>query len=191
VSITGVSGNPPSSDGTDDFGLADGPQDLPENETFGVAFVARTQSQGRFFGVNNSGNEFSVAVDGAASAGSSDLVLRLLDGSSEILLSSGVVADGDIKLACINKLGNDASTDIRVFIDDMSSSSVVPITVDQNTGFDNNQYGAGIDMGFFARNTDFSGITQHLDAEIPFIEFNEQPYSQQDRLDLKQRVPGL
>jgi hypothetical protein len=184
-----------SSDGVDDFGVADGPQTLPENESFGVVMVINSSDQtdatAVFDSKDPSDDQFSVADNDFFDGSAGELIFRIREsGNALVVETDDVVYDGNTHLICINKNGDDA-TQINIYVDDMTSPTSV--TVHNNiSGFNSANYSNTADMGFFANNNLASGaIEGHKAINATFIEFNEQPYSQQDRLDLKQRAPGL
>jgi hypothetical protein len=198
MSINGVSASTlngdraASSDGVDDFTVADGPQNLPENETFGVAMVFNSTDDSTptaWFGAEDrSDATFFRFLDSAIiNSGSGELLVTLNDGRNAINVETTTkIADGATHLICVNKT-SDAITDIDIYVDDMQT----PVNVDRtSSGFDHTAYTISSEMGFFARKKQ-ARIGLHKTLDLPFIEFNEQPYSQQDRLDLKQRAPGL
>jgi hypothetical protein len=198
MSISGVSASTlngaraASSDGVDDFGVADGPQDLPENETFGVAMVFRSADQRdltTLFSAESSTGVFELTDSDAFDNSTGELRFRLKDNNANTIVTetSDKFFDGDTHLICLNKTGDNA-TDVNFYVDDMNSQAKTNEAATQN--FNNTAYTNNRDTGFFAANLQGS-IARHLDADMPFIEFNEEPYSQQDRLDLKQRAPGL
>jgi hypothetical protein len=202
MSINGVSANTlnssrsASSDGVDDVGLADGPQDLPQNATFGIAMVIRSSDlsdNSHIFGARGSNGSFFRLFSNDSIASTNEFpVLGLRPDSSRSELRAvpnTKVIDGSTHLFVINKNGADI-TDTAFFIDDMQTPTGA--TIPRNGVSDPNSYANTADMGFFALNDDDNGsITNHKSLDLPFIEFNEQPYSQQERLNLKQRAPGL
>jgi hypothetical protein len=198
MSITGVSASTlngdrsASADGVDDVGLADGPQDLPENETFGVAMVFNDSSKANsssFFSVNDNGAVFEVLDSNFRDSSLGELFVTLLDNNGNIISveTTKQFINGQTNIMVLEKLNNTASG-ISIYINDMSSPVSTVNHVSQN--FDHNNYSVNLDMGFFARSAN-SGVDRFNETDISFIEFNEQPYSQQDRLELKQRAPGL
>jgi hypothetical protein len=118
-----------------------------------------------------------------------ELRFRLKDNNNRTIVTetSDKFFDGNTHLICLNKTGNDA-TDVNFYVDDMTSQ--VKTNEPETQNFNNTAYTNNRGTGFFAANLQGS-IARHLDADIAFIEFNSEPYSQQDRLNLKQRAPGL
>jgi hypothetical protein len=194
MSINGVSASTlngdrtASSDGVDDFGLADGPQDLPENETFGIALVVQgtDRSNTSFFEIS----EFGVIDANAFDSSNGEILFQVDDSNNNFLSveSDEVVLDSQLHLIVINKLSNSGNDAVNMYIDSMASPS--SSTVQRDQGFDNENYNATDSMGFFSRN-DSGSASKHKALDLPFIEFNERPYSKQDRLGLKQRATGL
>jgi hypothetical protein len=198
MSINGVSAGTlngaraASSDGVDDFGLADGPQDLPEQEQFGLSFVVKStdaRDGTSMLGViEGPDNEFIIQDSDFSDGSVGELKLRLESPSGRLRVETvAKLIDSTTHLVCINKTGPSAS-DVEMYADDMSQQ--LPTTISKDNGFSSSDYAVTSDMGFFARE-EVGSITGHKALGLPFIEFNEEPYSQQDRLDLKQRAPGL
>jgi hypothetical protein len=201
MSITGVSASTlngdraASSDGVDDFGLADGPQDLPERETFGVAMVINSTDQtdlssvcGSTDGANNF-PAFQVDDSNAADTSTGELRIAIKDNNDNALNveTVGKIYDGQTRLIAINKTADTASS-ISIYVGDMTTQAAVNVNTAQS--FDHTNYSNSTQMGFFALDKLGSQVN-FKSLDMPFIEFNEKPYSQQDRLDLKQRAPGL
>jgi hypothetical protein len=200
MSINGVSASTlngsraASSDGVDDFGVtsAPGPESLPEQETFGIAVVFRSTDQRdltTLFSAESSTSIFELTDSDAFDNLTGELRFRLQDNNRNTIVTetSDKFFDGDTHLLCLNKNGNNA-TDVNFYVDDMNSQ--VKTNEPQAQKFNNTAYTNNRATAFFASNVRGS-IARHLDADMPFIEFNSDPYSQQDRLDLKQRAPGL
>jgi hypothetical protein len=197
MSINGVSSSTlngdrsASSDGVDDFGVANGPQDLPENETFGIAMVIRADQSSSFerlIGVQNGTAKF-IIIDFTATGGNS-FGFEVQDNNNNGISASvdGSVLDNQPHLIVINVDSTQGPAGIDIYADSMSAPTATSLLKDQP--FDATNYSMDFDMGFFARN-ELGNPDKFKALDLPFIEFNEQPYSQQDRLDLKQRAPGL
>jgi hypothetical protein len=179
-------------DSVDDFGLADGPQTLPENETFGFSVVindATPQDGTDVFGVGGAGSNFQVIDTDFADGSLGEFFISLDDANNNtIAIETNVgVIDGETHLVVFSKRGNSAS-DLTVYIDDMTTP--VSTRTEFNQPFDHTAYSNADDMAFFAENTP-SGVRRFNEGTFAFFEFNSDPYSQQDRLDLKQRASGL
>jgi hypothetical protein len=198
MSITGVSpgtlngDRTASPDGVDDFGLADGPETLPANKKFGVAMVvAGTDKRDttNFIGTNDGNEFFNINDTDFTDSSNGEPFVSLSDttGSQLFAESTVDVMDSTAHLVVINKLANSGGGAVEMFIDDMSADTAAIV---RDKGFTHTDYSLSLDMAFFAVND--SGTTlNHKAFSMPFIEFNTEPYSQQDRLDLKQRAPGL
>jgi hypothetical protein len=202
MSINGVSASTlngaraASSDGVDDFALADGPQTLPQNETFGVAFViqktsANSVTEALIDVAENSTFELLDLQNFDGSAGEVALLLTDSNGAPlnvEVDTAGTQITDGDTHLVCTNAETSQGASGIDFYVDDMTTPQ--PTTTINDGGFDNTSYSISEEAGFFARNND--GTTDRFtEFSSSFIEFNEERYSQQERLDLKQRAPGL
>jgi hypothetical protein len=205
MSIDGVSNttvgsnNAPaaSADGVDDVGsvpdlAALTPADLPSNETFGIAFTFKTTSTRNgthFFGGEGSGGRFTLEDNkfGDSSNGEPFLGLEDSNNGSIFVQTKASFASGNLNLCVINKNGNDASQ-VNFYINDMSTAK--PKRIDGNSGFDHTAYNYSARFNFFAERA--SGTTQNFrEYDSSLFEFNSEPYSQQDRLGLKQRAPGF
>jgi hypothetical protein len=183
-----------SSDGTDDAGIADGPQLLPENNpAFGVAFIFQSSDKTNPSTVFGSASAFEIIDSAAFDSSNGQLALVLGDGSSNtIFVEMNVnVCDGVPHLICLNKQ-SDSGNDVQFYVDDMSSGAAVSKTVHRNQGFNSADYArSGLNkMGFFAQNNS-SSFSRHKDLNAAFFEFNEEPYNATERQTLKQRAPGL
>jgi hypothetical protein len=202
ISITGVSpttlngARAASSDGVDDFGSIKtgppGPETLPASETFGVAMVFKSSSSNdltTWFGFEDFGGapRFDVHDNDGFDQSLGEILVLVTDNAGNRLAveTNNVLADSQIHLVVINKTSD---TSINFYVDDMSAKA--PASTQQSQGFDHTDFSPSIKMGFFARNSAGS-FDRRKSLTAPFFEFNEQPYSQQDRLNLKQRVPGL
>jgi hypothetical protein len=199
MSIDGVSASTlngdkaASSDGVDDFGKANGPQDLPQNKTFGVSMVFRSNdaSKSSWFGALDTSNQSRFQMTDIDVFDSSNGELRFsvrdINNNRLSLETSDSFTDSLSHLVVLNKTSN---SNAEFYVDDMSSTVSANLT---STGFDNTDYSVPFDMGFFSENrgSTGSGIIRSKSLDLPFIEFNTEPYSQQDRLDLKARAPGL
>jgi hypothetical protein len=201
MSINGVSASTlngaraASSDGVDDFGTVPSGtvETLPEQEQFAVAMVFKTDTDtvtNHIFGLNGTDGFFGVA-DFRFTDGSPHEISFIVQDSSGTSMSVNTVSkffnDNTTHLCVINKRGNNANTDVEIYVDSMTQTQTLDVVAN---GFDHTLYSLSGDMGFFAENTP-NGIEDEMNIDLPFIEFNEQPYSQQDRLDLQQRAPGF
>jgi hypothetical protein len=200
MSINGVSASTlngdrsASSDGVDDFAVSDGPQTLPEQKQFGIAFVFRssdTTDGSRWFGVSdsNTGAIFNIEDSDTFTGETGNLILRTKGGSGDLLVETAdQFVDGDVHLVVINKIANSGSGAVEFYVDGQQVNSTVQI----DSGFDHTNYSMNRDMHFFGRNqVNGSGARDFKALDMPFIEFNEEPYSSTERQNLKQRAPGL
>jgi hypothetical protein len=200
MSITGVSASTlngaraASSDGVDDFGLANGPQDLPEKESFGIAFVVNSTDKNDvtfWMGARdtNKNAQFGLIDFNISDNTNGEITFNLRDTNRNTIRIEGTtdVQDGDTHLICINKNSDDAG-DVSFYIDNMDAETTV--NVRRNQSFDNTDYLSDVDMGFFGGNTN-SGFDFHKTLDLPFIEFKQSPYSPLERQALKRRAPGL
>jgi len=177
-------------DGSSDHGLASGPNSLPENEAFGVAFTIEGTDKTdltEFWGVNDGGNRFTLFQDDA-SGSLGQPVLSLNDGSDGLKIEAKVdILDGDVHLVVINKAG-DSAADVDFYIDDMSSPVSQNNRIDQ--AFDHTNYSVSEDMGFFAENAGGS-VDGHIEYDTGIFEFRDETYSEDDRNELKDSRPEV
>jgi hypothetical protein len=182
-----------SGDGTDDFGRAVGPQTLPSLTEFGFAFVFETATAKDLtcWMASFDGNSFFQVIDLKTDDGSvGEILIELRDQtkSSIRVETAAQLDDGDPHLIVVNVDSSSGAGGIDIYIDTMDSTAATAIR--KNGSFDANSYANGTPMNFFARN-DRGSADLFKDLDMSFIEFNEQPYSQQDRADLRQRAPGI
>jgi hypothetical protein len=132
--------------------------------------------------------EFRVGNQGFSQF-SDSLVVVMSDDNRNLIANETKqkVFDGSIHLVVINKTGNSIS-DIEYYVDDMTSKAQTATITNQ--AFNNSNVSLSIDLAHFARNT-AGGIEGEIDCITSFTEFNGEPYSKQDRLDLLRRAPGL
>jgi hypothetical protein len=199
MSINGVSASTlngdraASSDGVDDLGLADGPQVVAENPQFALSFVYRgTDSQDFTDWLFSEDSQSLLGLNDTDAFDNStgELLFDMRDsnGNRISVESSPAITDGNIHLIVINCDSTQGASGVDVYIDDMDSP--VSDTHINDSGFKASQYSNSVPMGFFCRNV--GGSKKAFKSyETSFIEFNGGLYSQQDRLNLKQRAPGL
>jgi hypothetical protein len=203
MSINGVSASTlngsrtASSDGVDDFGQAkaNGPESLPEQETFGVAFVfnsSDTTDSTNLFGVKENPGRFEVQDSTFFDGATGELLFQIEDSNARFISveTTSKFFDSTTHLVVINVDSSQGASGVDIYVDNMTQTGGVSTTKTTDEGFDSAVYSASSSLGFFAQN-DNGTITSEKALDLPFIEFNEQPYSQQDRLDLLRRAPGL
>lgn len=178
-----------SGDGSDDYGLADGPQNILQNKSCGVAFTfARTSTGGSYFGsdiASASGPRFWVYDP--QDAGGFDVHFADDNENNISVVTDGSFNDGNIHAVVINKTGNSAS-DIEIYVDDMSSP--VPISTNSDQSFDHNSYSNSDDCAFFANN-EAGTIEKYMEMEAGIFEFNTDAYSQSERDGFVDRRPEV
>jgi hypothetical protein len=183
-----------SSDGVDDSGRADGPQTLPgQSDSFGIAavFKAPAESSSVLFGVTQSSGSTFRVIDNDFIKGAIGHVNLLFqdDASGDLRVATDKkFFDNTAQLMVLNKTGNTV-TDIEMYFNDMKTPA--SLTRSANATFSPSSYTSATQMGFFARLITGQSPSRHKTVNASFFEFNGQPYSQQDRLDLKQRALGL
>jgi hypothetical protein len=196
VSASTLNGNRAGlSDGVDDFGLTnnstDGPQNLAENKTLGVALTFKSSEipGGRKFGAEDRSDVFEILTTDFFTGTQGSINFRVRDGARG--LAEGTTTnfnDGVPHLVCINKTANTGSGAVDIYVDDMSTPT--SSTTGRDQGFDHSDYNVNQESAFYAGTKDGS-IGTFEASTISFFEFNAEPYSQQDRLELKQRAPGV
>ena len=178
-------------DGIDDFGLADGPQDIPENGEFGIAFTIEYNDDDisdfeRYLGCTDNGDEFQLASNGNGPPGNIGIGLR--DGSNRIrVYTDSTFGNEQTRAVVINKRGNDAA-DFEIFVDDMENEENTSISDDED--FDHNNYSNDADIGFYCRNNDDTP-SDHTEIDCGVFEFNNGPYSESERKDFISRRPEV
>ena len=178
-----------SGDGTDEYGLADGPQFIFNKESFGVAFTFETTDSDAQFGVvQEHVSEINVAGVGVESGGQVNLTLRDDNGATTAVETEQSYNDGDQYLCVINK--NDDNTDNwNFYVSDMENAEDTTVTADQGTDSDNMAL-SDEEFAFWARN-DGGSIDSHINADMGFWGFNPDPYTEQERKDLQSALPEV
>jgi hypothetical protein len=196
MSINGVSASTlngaraASSDGVDDFGSANSPEDLPgQSDSFGVAFTVLsndTTDNSTIFGArDNNGVLFQVTDSNAFDNSNGQPFLGLIDklGNALLVESTQSITDNAAHLVVINKQADTGPGAAEIFIDDMEVDTAVIRT---DGGFSSADYKNTEDMVFFARSLE--GTTSDFKSlDTTFIEFKESPYSPLERQALKRR----
>jgi len=178
-----------ASDGVDDFGTADGPQDLPQNETFGLGFTLqgtdKTDGSDWMF-LKDGNNRFNISDSDFFDGSVGEILFQVSDSNNNRLRveTNTDVMDGSAHTIIINKNGNDAS-DIDIYIDDMTTP--VTTNIRNNMAFNHTNYSPTLELGFFARNGDGT-ITNHKSFDTNIWEFNSAPYNLTQRSDFKTRA---
>ena len=179
-------------DGTDDYGLADGPQNLPQNETFGVALTLEdpSGSDTSYWMGSSDGNASIWLYDSNftdGTTGEMQFAVQDNNGNSIIVETDSSIADGNIHLIVWNKNSNSAAG-VDIYVDDMSTT--VPTTAREEQAFDHTNYTNAEPMGFFAERRDGS-INNYKSYDAGIFEFNTEPYTQTERDELKARRPEV
>jgi hypothetical protein len=199
MSITGVSASTlngsrtASSDGVDDF--ATSPlgtvETLPSNPEFSVALVFKAPNANgstAWMGAESgNGSRFRIVDNDFFDNSDGELEVLIRDTNNNPLAAGTDVnvCDSKTHLVVVNR----DSSGFEFYVDTMSGPA--PSTQFVSQGFSSANYSNGSQMHFFARQDAASGLTGEKQLRIPFVEFNADTYSQQDRLDLLQRAPGL
>jgi len=182
-------------DGIDDHGTANGPQNFPQNETFGIAFTASFSSISEFssfLGVSDQSNTANSTRIFTGLNGPNGAIEPWFGDGNENNLSVYTVNtfdDGSPHAIIVNKNGNSAS-DISIYVDDMSTQQ--SIIIERNENFDHTTFNQSGDLAFYARNNTGAGnIIDHISADIGIFEFNSEPYNQTEREDFVSRRPEV
>jgi hypothetical protein len=201
MSITGVSASTlngdraASSDGVDDF--ATSPlgtvETLPSNPEFSVALVFKAPNANgstSWMGAESgNGGRFRISDNDFFDNSDGELEVIIRDANNNVLAAGtdANVCDSKTHLVVINR----DSSGLEFYVDTMSTPA--PSTQFASTGFSSGNYNNKTQMHFFARRDAESrtGVTGEKQLRIPFLEFNADTYSQQDRLDLLRRAPGV
>ena len=175
-------------DGIDDYGAADGPQDMWEYETLGVAFTIEYSNLDQFDRVLGSGigGESRVSIRGGDSGAINHRIIDDNDNRIEVETSS-TFDDGNAHLFVINKLGDNAD-DLVFYVDDMENEESLSIETD--SGFNHENYSNPFELFFWAFNSSGDpGNYGEFDAGI--FEFNSEPYTESERDGLLSRRPEV
>jgi hypothetical protein len=178
-----------NSDGIDDIGKADGPQDIPRSETYAVALTISTNDatdQTSVFGVTDGNNFFRMNDSDFFDRTTGELVLALRDSNKNQLAleTQSKFFDGNSHVIVWNKRGN-TSQDVNLYVDDMTAPVTLATREDQ--GFDHTAYNPTDSLGFFAENFNQNN-SRFKEIDIGFIEFYSEPLSVKERIDAKRRA---
>lgn len=181
-------------DGTDDTGSAP-TQDLPTNETWGVAFtfsLASISSLSAFWGVSDGGagsNRFTLFSGSTGTAGDIELDLRDANDINGMIRkrTDNTYDDATPRAVVINKSGNSA-TDVDFYVSDMTTPTATT-TVD-DSGFSHADYSQATELQYLARNPG-SGASEFTPVTFGIIEFNSEPYTQSERESFVERRPEV
>jgi hypothetical protein len=178
-------------DGVDDEGFADGPQNIPSNETFGVAFTTAFDGTDvtHWMGVRDGTSTFQIRETDFSPGDLGHIFFGVKDdaGTREEVYTDSRYDDGNVHLVVWNKTGNNVS-DFDIYIDDMTTP--VSTSVEESTGFDHTAYSINRDAAFWAFNDD-GNIRNYKPHDIGLFEFNTSPYSEQERKGIKTRRPEV
>jgi hypothetical protein len=179
--------------GSSDFGIVNGPQSLPGNESFGIALTTqyvRAADITSWIGVDDGNNRFLIQQDDSAdNATAGNIGLDLIDGNDNQirLATQDTFNDGKSHCVIINKYFNDDSG-VDIYVDDMADAK--PTSTSSNSGFDHSNFNAKRDLAFFARNNRGS-ISDALEAHVGAFEFNSKSYTESERVDFAHRRPEI
>jgi hypothetical protein len=179
-----------SSDGVDDVGVALGPESIvSQSSSFGIAIVFRSSSPKDITAwggtADSNRSAFLIQDEDRLDRSLGEMKVFLRDsnkGALDVELANSV-CDGNVHLIVINKTSD---SNIDFYVDDMSS--VAPTQTVTN-GFDHTAFSVSNPFNFFTVKE--GGFSRFKSLSASLFEFKESPYSQQDRLDLKQRAPGV
>ena len=173
-------------DGTDDHGLADGPQTLPNNNPdIGLAFTFRTSDVDDIhpvFAVEDGTERFAVWL-GRRTNGAINLEFH--DGNDDRyeVETDLTFDDGDAHAVILNK-PDDNPSNLDIFVDDMENA--VDITVQSDSGYDSSELSLNEDLGFFTFNSS-GNIRDESDTDVGIFEFNDEVFSESERKEFVSR----
>jgi hypothetical protein len=182
-----------SSDGVDDFGLADGPQNLPENETFAVAFVIKSNDLTdltQILGCGFNPSLFRVIDKDQRDNTLGELLINFSDQNRETIEveTDNKILDGSVHLVVINVNLTQGGSGVDFYVDDMSSPEST--TVPKDGDFSSAAYEASPGMRFFAG--EFKGSVRRFKSfNASLFEFKESTYTLSQRQALKRRRPEI
>jgi len=175
-------------DGSNDFGIADGPESIGSNQSFTLAFT------NQFSSVSSLESAFG-AFDGAAELNvrtnndTANFQLQLSDSNANILRvsSDNTFGDGTPHAVVFTKTGDTAS-DISLYVDDMANEE--PLIIEVDDAFDHTNFNLTTNMAFFARNNQGSiGLYGNRDCGV--FEFASAAYTQTQRENFVSRRPEV
>lgn len=178
-------------DGNSTFGMANGPQNLPKNESFGIGLTTqynRAADITSWVGVDDGTNRFLIQQDdNADNTTAGNIGLDLIDGNDHQirLATQETFNDGNPHCVIINKYSDDDSG-VDIYVDDMADAR--PTSTSYNSGFSHMEYNAERDLAFFARNNNGT-ISAAIEAHVGVFEFNSKPYTESERRDFAYRRP--
>jgi hypothetical protein len=177
------------SDGVDDFGLSDGPQDIAQTTQFTIAFAFQSSDltdNTAFLAVDDGSNGRMFCFDFDNQDGSLGELAFFVEASGNRLTveTTGVIVDGSAHLVVIRKLKDSGSNPVEIYVDDMSTP--VPTVKQADQGFSSSDYAPTIDMGFFCRNKGTQSFHKAFSAGR--FEFYSDALSAQQRKNLKARA---
>jgi hypothetical protein len=185
-----VNGSPVAvGDGVDDEGLASGPETLPTTGNLSIAVTVSGGSQSSPGNIVRADTDASArfgmfTVDSSSPQRLSFIVQDKNLDTTQVETSTGQI-DGSAQLLLVTKSG-DNPADIDLFVDDMETPK--PQNIIKNGGYQNAEYVPGVDMGFFCRNTDFTGTTDFLDFQAGRFQFFDSALSETERKNVKART---
>lgn len=191
ATIGGESGA--ESDGVDDYGQANGPEDIGQNETLGIAFTflsSAIDDQDTYLGGGDGQSSLRVYTSDFDGGAVGNIRFGLIDESdNRIARETGTTTydDGSAHAVVITKTGNTAS-DINVYVDDMANAA------DSNTlddeAFDHTNYDNTADMAVWARNNNGT-IDGYSPLTLGVVEFWGSAPTQSEREEFLSRRPEV
>jgi hypothetical protein len=175
------------SDGVDDFGQADNPEQVPQNAEFAIALTFQstdTSDFGHWFGSFASTQRFRM-IDINGNGRPTLDIIDSNDNQRAVQLGTNV-NDGNVNLLVINS--DTAAPSTEFYLNDMENAA--PKNVRTNKPFDNSAYNNGRDMGFFGLNLKGSPDLRKS-LTVGLFEFNGALYTEEERKNLKLRRPEI
>lgn len=179
---------------TDDYGLADGPQSLPNNQDFGVAMTLQYSDVNDlelWAGSSDGSNDFRIHTSDVDTGSVGGIGMQLGDNNSNRnrIQTDATFDDGAVHAVVINKIGNTA-TDWNIYVDDMGDGSDKSTTTNDQ-GFDHTNYSNTVSMGFYDNNENGTLKSRNIDSHVGVFEFKSSTYSQTEREDFVSRRPEV
>lgn len=195
MSITGLSSSTFSNDedsvyGDEDYGRADGPQKLPKNEQFTVAFTTEYPNQAGdvYWGGSQDGvNDIQIRTDAEGPDGNIGFVLTD-DYINRLRVHTDSAYGGDERAVVIVKSGNSTS-DIDIYVDDMDTPVAKSVVNDQ--AFDPGIYSNSEDFVFWDWTNGGKFQYQNIEADVGVFEFANEAYDQAQREGFVSRRPEV
>jgi hypothetical protein len=179
-------------DGVDDYGIADGPQNLMTKTSFGFAFTFQCENLNdgdQWLGTNTNANKSTIQVSSSDlfdTVGSVRLYIKDANNNTAVRgTDSNQFDDGEPHACVINKPDDDPHN-WEIYVDDMSNEIG---SVGRDQGLNSNNIST-TELGFFARN-EVEQMVNNIESHVGVFEFWESPLSQSERDGFISRRPEV